>query len=263
VAPETLTAQASAARLFDCQTNLTQVTVLDCVVGDPDATATVALVGDSHAGMWRDAIDALGRASGFSVRIYAKSGCPLTEARRRLAVETSDARARSCESWRADVMDRLSRDNDIRDVVTSAYSSSYTWESVPGGQQLADPGPDGLTAVWRSLLDQGKRVHVLRDTPTPQRSVPSCLKAEKDATACNWSRAKALTPDVQAATANALIEDGVAGLDVVDLTDLFCDRQTCYAQVGGIPVFRDRSHMSQEYSRLMAQFVASEIELAS
>ncbi|WP_344814245.1 acyltransferase family protein [Microlunatus aurantiacus] len=261
VAPESLKAQASAARLFDCQTNLTMVTVLDCVVGQPGGKATVALVGDSHAGMWRDAMDAQGRAEGFSVRIYAKSGCPLTQARRVLASETSDARQLSCERWRQDVMQRLRQDTDIRDVVTSAFSSSYTWQSVPDGQELADPASDGFTEVWRPLLEQGKRVHVVRDTPTPQRSVPSCLEAEADATACNWPRSEALTPDIQAATARALVDDGVEGVDVVDLTESFCDRRTCYAQVGGIPVFRDRSHMSQEYSRLMGQFLATEIDL--
>jgi hypothetical protein len=221
----------------------------------------VALVGDSHAGMWMDAMDALGKSSGVSVRVYAKSACPLSQARRVLAVETTSARQLSCESWRADVMERLSRDPEIRQVVTSAFSGSYTWESVPGEQQLAHPGQDGFAVVWRTLLDQGKRVYVIRDTPTPQRSVPKCLKTEADAAACNWSRSKALTPDVQAATAQALIREGVTGIDVVDLTDSFCDRQTCYAQVGRIPVFRDRSHMSQEYSRLMAEFVAPEVEL--
>lgn len=261
VAPESLKAQASAPRLFDCQTNLTMVTVLDCVVGQPGVEPTVALVGDSHAGMWRDAMDAHGRAAGFSVRIYAKSGCPLTQARRVLASETSDARQLSCEQWRQSVMERLREDTGIRDVVTSAFSSSYTWLSVPDGEQLGDPGPDGFTEVWRPLLDQGKRVHVVRDTPTPQRSVPSCLEAEATAAACNWPRSASLTPDLQAATAQSLLDDGVTGVDVVDLTDSFCDRRTCYAQVGGIPVFRDRSHMSKEYSRLMAQFLATEIRL--
>jgi hypothetical protein len=223
----------------------------------------VALVGDSHAGMWMEAMDALGRSAGVSVRVYVKSSCPFTQARRVLSVETSDARQQSCERWRDDVLERLGQDTGIRDVVTSAFSSSYSWQSVPGGEQLADPAADGFAAVWQPLLDQGKRVHVLRDTPTPLQSVPTCLTAQTDAAACSWPRKKALKPDVQTKTARALVEDGVHRISVVDLTDQFCDKRRCYGQVGGVPVFRDRSHMSQEYSRLMAPYIAAEVDLRS
>ncbi len=263
VAPEALQAQAKAPQLVRCQTSLGLSSVQDCVLGEPGAPTTVALVGDSHAGMWMAAMDVLGRSAGVSVRVYVKSACPLTEARRVRAAETSDARQESCERWRNEVVQRLQRDPGIRDVVTSAFASSYSWESEPGGEQLADPASDGFAAVWRPLLDQGKRVHVLRDTPTPLESVPSCLTAQSEGAACSWPRKKALKPDVQSKAARALVADGVEQISVVDLTDQFCDQRMCYGQVGGIPVFRDRSHMSQEYSRLMAPYIAAEVDLRS
>lgn len=263
VAPEILLAQAKAPQLVRCQTSLGLPTVQDCVLGQPGAPTTVALVGDSHAGMWMEAVDALGRSKGISVRVYAKSSCPLTSARRVLSVETSDARQLSCERWRNEVLKRLERDPGIRDVVTSAFASSYAFAPEPGGEPLDDPATDGFAAVWQPLLDQGKRVHVLRDTPTPLTSVPTCLSTQPEAARCSWPRKKSLEPDVQAATARALAEDGVDRLTVIDLTDQFCDDDTCYGQVGGVPVFRDRSHMSQEYSRLMAPYLADEIDLSS
>ena len=42
---------------------------------------------------------------------------------------------------------------------------------------------------------------------------------------------------------------------MVDLTDLFCDATTCFSQVGDVIVYKDRSHVSNDYARLLAPFV--------
>ena len=46
-----------------------------------------------------------------------------------------------------------------------------------------------------------------------------------------------------------------AKVPVVDLTDLFCDERTCFGQVGDVIVYKDSSHLSTEYSTMLAQFV--------
>ena len=50
-----------------------------------------------------------------------------------------------------------------------------------------------------------------------------------------------------------------ANIPVVDLTDLFCDLGTCFSQVGDVIVYRDRSHLSIEYARMLAPFLDSRL----
>jgi hypothetical protein len=45
----------------------------------------------------------------------------------------------------------------------------------------------------------------------------------------------------------------------VDLTDHFCDRDLCYAVVGGVMVYFDMDHMSGSFSRSLAPFLLQAI----
>ena len=43
---------------------------------------------------------------------------------------------------------------------------------------------------------------------------------------------------------------------LLDLTDQFCDSRWCYAVVGDVIVYRDYSHLSDEYSALLAPYLS-------
>ncbi|MGH3628494.1 MAG: SGNH hydrolase domain-containing protein [Sciscionella sp.] len=48
-------------------------------------------------------------------------------------------------------------------------------------------------------------------------------------------------------------------MELVDLTDQFCDAHRCYAQIGSVIVYRDKSHMSREYSTALAPYIAQQL----
>ena len=54
--------------------------ILTCSFGKPDGERAidVALVGDSHAGMWASALDAISVDRGLRVTMYTNSACPVT-----------------------------------------------------------------------------------------------------------------------------------------------------------------------------------------
>jgi SGNH domain (fused to AT3 domains) len=81
--------------------------------------------------------------------------------------------------------------------------------------------------------------------------VPDCV-ARHPVTDCNNSRADGLARDVEA-DAVSRAPDGV---QLVNLSDQFCDDEHCYAVVGGVIVYRDYGHLSDEYSTLLGPYLA-------
>lgn len=252
-------AQAKDPLLTSCQTALDAVGVQDCVIGDRSGPIRVALVGDSHAAMWIGSMDAFGKKAGVGVRVYAKSSCPMSDARRVLPKEPNDNRQLLCERWRSQVLRELSADREIVTVVTTSFSSAYGWRSQPSGARLEQPATDGFVSVWRRWVAEGRTVRVLRDPPTPTVPIPSCLMSRQSPADCNMPRSSALRPDVQQSAVQEAVRAGPDKVSLIDLTKHFCDADTCYAQLGGIPVYRDRSHLSNEYSRLLAPYLADGI----
>ena len=45
------------------------------------------------------------------------------------------------------------------------------------------------------------------------------------------------------------------GAQTLDLSEFYCDDQTCPAIIGGVNVYRDRSHLSVTYVETMTPFV--------
>jgi hypothetical protein len=41
-------------------------------------------------------------------------------------------------------------------------------------------------------------------------------------------------------------------VNLVDLSDYFCDKSRCYAVIGGASVYYDYDHMSQQFSSTLA-----------
>src|SRR5262245_11034539 len=93
----------------------------ECVSGDPAATNTVALVGDSHAAMWSPTFEALAAQRHWRLETLGKVTCPLQG----LPI-TSPYLGREyteCEQWRTDILDRLQ--NEHPQLVVLSMSRRY------------------------------------------------------------------------------------------------------------------------------------------
>lgn len=237
----------------DCMSTLDDRQILTCELGAvEDGRRTVAIVGDSHGTAWFSAFDVLGKQRSWRVVTYTRASCPFSDARRTLPDEPA-VRYRVCRSSNAEVERRLVGDPAIDTVFVSAFSSAYGWEQGPG-PTLADPATDGFREVWARLADGGKQVVVLRDVPSVKDRIetPICLeRSDLDAAACATTRADGLQPDVQAEAVDGAPE----GVSLIDLTDRFCDEDRCFGVVGDVIVYRDSSHLSEEYSTLLAPYL--------
>ncbi|GGB84352.1 hypothetical protein N798_09755 [Knoellia flava TL1] len=251
--PEAVVAQSKDPLFTRCQQSLGNPALLDCVLGDPSgAKGTIALVGDSHAGALIPTVDELGKRRGLKVVVHTKGSCPATDARRTVEGETSDERQASCTAYNAAVDEALLADASVSLVLTSSYTRAYGWEGTGDGPETGIAGFASRYERWRSA---GKQVVVIADVPaTAGEPVPNCIAQHlNDPEACAVPRAEAVVPDLAVSAAER------AGAPVVDLNDLFCDAASCYSQVGDVIVYRDRSHLSIEYARMLAPFLDSRL----
>jgi hypothetical protein len=128
-------------------------------------------------------------------------------------------------------------------------------ESLTGFHGYDRAWLDSLTRRVEQLRSIGTKVLVLGPVPDPHTIVPICLSAHlDDATACSPRRSTAVNQSGIAAESAATTSGGG---QYADLTDLFCATDRCPIIVGNTLVYVDSSHLTFEYSRLLAPVVGA------
>ena len=234
-----------------CMTLPDDAKTATCVLGARTSPRrTLAVVGDSHATHWFGALDELATDRAWQVRTFTRTGCPFSDAWA-LRRGWPEDRYQLCRDGNDAIERRILADPDIDTVVVSLDATSYEWRQAPG-TGFADPATDGFRAVWRRLTEAGKQVVVIRDVPEVKNRaiVPDCV-ARHPVEDCANSRADGLAPDAEAVAVTGAPD----GVRLVDLSDQFCDDDHCYAVIGGVIVYRDYGHLSDEYSTLLAPYL--------
>ena len=133
-------------------------------------------------------------------------------------------------------------------------------------------GPDdtwreGSRKTLETLDSAGIHTILLRDTPSPVVDIPDCLTGDSSW----WARRRGSRNNPCALDRTAALSDGVfraeqeaaAGLShvqVLDLSDLFCDAAICPAVKNGLIVYRDDSHITAQFAASLAPALAGRLE---
>ncbi|MGY1662205.1 acyltransferase family protein [Geodermatophilus sp. SYSU D00705] len=261
---DTTFAKSDLSAGMPCLQGGTNTEVKTCRYGAPDATETVALVGDSHTASLYEAFQEVADERNWAVVTYVKAGCPALGSDRMLGVNMPLDEPASCATWSRDALQQIAADDSITRVFTSYRNDIYKWVQDDG--TLRDGIPvEAAQAPLRALADAGKQVHVVRAVPTTggvhlgpelrtlEFGVPDCI-ATAGATddPCAGPRDVRVADDHLADAALAMDDDRVS---VIDLTDAFCDEQTCHVLIGGVVVYFDGSHITSTFSRTLGQFL--------
>jgi hypothetical protein len=228
-----------------------------CTFSDGPPTRTVALVGDSHAQMYRGTVETIAKQFGWRVVEIFKGGCTATHARTLGfngdvwdAAKTDD-----CRQWTDRVDAALGRlEPDV--VFTSGFVSAMRYDDDPA--RSVEVGAHGFADAWTGWAHAGMKVVVLHDIPpTGGVNMLDCLAMnQQNAPACSRPRADAVRPDAQTVGAGLVHSDR---FQFVDFTDHFCDQQRCYAAVGGAIVYYDFDHLTGQFARTLAPFLLESI----
>ncbi|WP_084468416.1 acyltransferase family protein [Promicromonospora sukumoe] len=220
----------------ECQSGQSATETTRCEFGVTDnPTATVAVVGDSHAAVLTEPIITVAEERGWRVVTYLHSACPYSADSQAGDESYVDA----CNE--ANAQTRVELRESAPDLVVTTYHESNKLVAR-GSEEYA--GAAGLAEVWNELADQGSQVVVLRDTPGARGDAVACVnKNYSDPSECDLSRDRALAGrDVVPAALEA-----APRVRVGDFTDSFCDEKTCHAVIGNVLVYRDADHVSATY----------------
>jgi hypothetical protein len=229
-----------------CTTTGVRDLVIPCAFGvtPEQARSTMALVGDSHAGHWRGALEVVAQAHRWSGLSINRTSCPLNTVTAKLKSAVLTAH---CGRWNREVREWLSRHRTVRTVFVS--EDAYA--------QFAGGAVAGYRAAWRALPRSVRRIFVLRDTPTSTAGQADCvrrlLRAHRPIGArCAQSLANSLKADPAADAARSGADRRV---HLIDLTSFMCGRSSCPAVVGGALVRKDGGHLTRLFSTTLGPFV--------
>lgn len=242
-----------------CRKDVVHGLVRACWWGRPAGRAkrTVALIGDSHASVWRPAFEQVIRAKGWRAVSLSRAGCPLTLAHPHLP---GLARQRNCMAWNRQAQAFVRRHRRISLVFLAAHRGHVIPPpgETPHAAQLA-----GYEAAIRGLLRAGvAHVVVLRDTPRSEAVTLGCIESavavhRSPGSACAVPRIYALRSDPLAQAARAL---ALPRVSVIDLSRLWCGPASCPPVIGGVLVLRDRQHMTDAFSQTLGPFLLRAVD---
>lgn len=253
-APLEATADTPDAYGRGCQVRAASAEPVSCEYGDPQGELTIALVGDSKALQWINALDEIGKTRGWRVVTFTKSACSFTDATITFDGEIYE----SCSTWNDAVLEELTSDPPDLIVTSQGKQTALDDRDDADSNQSREAMIDGLVRRWSLLTASGSQVVVLADTPQPGMNVYECAAENPDhLTACAFDRADAVR-----ASAAPTQQLAVEQTDVVwiDLTDAICPVDRCAAVIGNALVYRQGSHLTATYVESLAPRLEAALE---
>ncbi|HXV29275.1 MAG TPA: acyltransferase family protein [Sinorhizobium sp.] len=244
----------SAARERDsaCVLEREAVQPKACAFGAANPKKTVVLFGDSHADHWSTPLKTIAENNGWRLVTYLKSSCPAADVLIWNGVLMRDYD--ECDQWRKRAFREIaSLKPDL--VILSQYSSSYVRNDMNHtAHQITVPEwAAGIRRSVERLENAGSDVVLLRDVPVHKVHLDKCvaraLWQERSPDICDTPRGEAVEETIPAAERKIT---QASNADYVDLVDLFCNRTTCPAMIGGKLTFRDRHHIATPYAASLA-----------
>lgn len=213
----------------------------------------VALVGNSHAGHWQPALDAIAKKRNWSITTYLISQCAPSDTRQKFDTTAATDRCQEYGKW---VLNQTAHGQ--YDLIITSNRESVQAEGKndwPSSEKAAEAGFHTYLQKWTRA---GTPIIVLHDLPYPgntMQNVPDCLAQNSGAndkcsgTPASW---KWYYPYSAAAA-------GVQGVHVIDMTKYFCTKTKCPAVIGGVTVYFDASHMTATYSSTLTPYLDRKI----
>ncbi|MHA3724044.1 acyltransferase family protein [Leucobacter sp. HY1910] len=231
--------------------------VCEYLADDPNAPAIV-LWGDSHAGAWSPAFEEAAKRLGLSLYTFTRDGCPPAAVSPIATIMNRDIDATeqgNCADRNAQVQQFIDTHPGIVGVFAANLSTNYIF---PEGAEFGR-----IDELLAGVADRGYPVVLMGDVPLTgdaygnRVNIAECLATNtSDPSRCDNERTRALDSQGQRDFVRAQLGDTVT---VLDSQDNFCDSDTCYAAIGGVPVFFDQTHLTDTFSRSLGPWLSEAI----
>ncbi|MFI6760327.1 acyltransferase family protein [Micromonospora sp. NPDC050417] len=258
IVPDPLAAKADLPDVYSqkCFSEGTKTDLVTCAYGDRDSDYTVAVVGDSHAGNWMPALQAVAVERKWRLVTYLKQSCPFLD----LEISVLARSTPACVEWNRNARAELTGAGRPDLLLTSSgYYVPIRDGVLLNGRPGYDATVEAMRRTWSAMTDAGVRTVVLRDTPSLNVRVAECVSANRTKlTKCAASREVAVTASAGPAQTEAA--KGLRQVSLVDLTDSICPAARCAPVIGGVLVYRDSSHLTASYARSLTPRLGAAID---
>ena len=142
-----------------------------CAFGVPPAkaTASIALVGDSHASHWRAALEVVAQAKRWQGLSNTRSSCSFSTAVK--AIRQPDRS--QCIQWNHDVEHWFGMHPEVRTTFVAEVAGEPV--VVPSGRDMFAAEVTGYIDAWNALPRSVKHIIVIRDTPKVHGDTLDCV----------------------------------------------------------------------------------------
>jgi peptidoglycan/LPS O-acetylase OafA/YrhL len=231
-----------------------------CVFGDTaHPRLTVALVGDSIAGNWFPALNAIAQDQRWKLVTELHGNCSWTSTM--LWYGPTSGPYTQCHEWGAAVLRDLVTTIRPDVVITSGRAAMLPVDHPRADTQARAEVGDGMADYWDDLVRHGIPVIAIRETPEMPLDPPTCLaKNTGDQVACGVPVSRAIVADPPSTYAARALGGEVP---VVDMDSLICGPQDCDPVVGNVLVYFDSHHLTNSYAQTMVPFVRQRLLAAS
>ncbi len=244
---------------------------VDCssVIADPDTTCalgakaskkTIVLFGDSHAAMWNETFDRIGREHGYRIIPLQLGNCPAADLRSFYNPPVGRVYG-ECSRWRDRTL-RLIGDIDP-ELVVFAGDADYYAGTPDHESETGLTSEDWTTGIKRtaSRLDQmGVPFAMIADAPSPGFNVSNCLSRREGAliggSLCVFDRDVVHPASRSAVRAVEKFKDGAA----IDLTDQICPAKSCQTMRGGMVLYIDDNHLTSTFAKSLTPAMWDRLE---
>ena len=214
-----------------------------CPRGVQNGFWNVALIGDSHMRQYFADLDFLARKYNWRLTYISKSACPVGTQ----AMLPSHLSA-SCRDWNGHLESYLAAHPAFNLIINS--NSAFVSHASP---EVAA----AYRSIVKSQLRRGTAWFAIWDNPKPRKDFLSCIAIQGDMARkrCSLSYEQSMRPlDVLPAAIQ-----GFSNVTTLDLRSKFCPADLCSPIINGIVVYRDKSHISNAFSRTLVGYLDAAI----
>jgi peptidoglycan/LPS O-acetylase OafA/YrhL len=234
----------------ECDVTRKDTTSSVCAHGDPNATRTVVVYGDSHAAMWIPSLDAIGKQEHWRVVQLTKPACPVPD----FPVYSGALRREytECEQYRTFALAQIEQIHPDVVILSSAVKDvTLAIDGKSRREGVDEAWETGLASTIDRIKPHTGRIVVIGDMAYPAEPGIDCLTAHPgDVPACNTPLDEAVYRDHNAMERRVATEHGA---EYVDVIPWLCTDSVCPAVVGGLATHRDAYHVAENYAVWLSQ----------
>lgn len=233
-------------------TSLTPERLANCTIGDVSSPKTLAVVGDSNAFMWSEALKLVGERNHWKIVVFGKDNCGPAELHYYLNPEGRDFI--ECDAW------QVWRTQTINDMKPDAvlFVGWVGGNFGPGKPVTMEVWRDGLIASAQKL-PAGTKTAFLSNAPHITKIPGQCLSQNtQDVTVCAEPASVVVPADANTAYQQAA---ETVGGTYVDDTPWFCG-ELCPIVINGTPAYSSRYHTNHLYTTQLSGVLGEALQPA-